>query len=60
MVIMFTWLIHALSNSVDSKLDVRTGNGRYCRAPMRLRKWVISTKGVSASFVDEETTIGVG
>uniref|UniRef100_A0A3Q7ICR8 Uncharacterized protein n=1 Tax=Solanum lycopersicum TaxID=4081 RepID=A0A3Q7ICR8_SOLLC len=24
MVIMFTWLIHALSNSVDSKLDVRT------------------------------------
>uniref|UniRef100_A0A3Q7ETY0 Uncharacterized protein n=1 Tax=Solanum lycopersicum TaxID=4081 RepID=A0A3Q7ETY0_SOLLC len=31
---------------------------RYCRAPMRLRKWVISAKGVSAPFVDEETAIG--
>uniref|UniRef100_A0A3Q7IY35 HAT C-terminal dimerisation domain-containing protein n=1 Tax=Solanum lycopersicum TaxID=4081 RepID=A0A3Q7IY35_SOLLC len=60
MVIMFTWLMQALSNSVDSKLDVRTGNARYCRSPMRLRKWVISTKGVSAPFVDEETAIGVG
>uniref|UniRef100_A0A3Q7EXA9 Uncharacterized protein n=1 Tax=Solanum lycopersicum TaxID=4081 RepID=A0A3Q7EXA9_SOLLC len=31
---------------------------RYCRAPMRLQKWVISPKEVSAPFVDEETAIG--
>ena len=33
---------------------------RYCRAPMRLQKWVISAKGVSTPFVNEETSIGVG